>query len=85
MKLNVKAFGVACGLIWGAAAFIFGLWGSYYAPAGEVVAWMGQFYIGFSNGFLGALVGFVWGFLDAGIGGLILAWLYNLLADKFKA
>jgi len=85
MKLNVKAFGLACGLVWGACAFIFALWGMAYAPAAEVVAWLGQFYIGFETGFLGAVIGFVWGVLDAGIGGLVLAWLYNKLSDKFKA
>jgi len=85
MNLNVKAFTIAAGVIWGAAAFIFGLWASFYAPAASVVDFFGQFYIGFSEGFLGALVGFIWGFLDAGIGGLIFAWLYNLLAAKFKS
>ncbi len=84
LKLNVKAFAIACGLIWGAAALIFGLWASFYGPAASVVAFMGQFYIGYAEGFLGAIVGFIWGFADAGIGGLILAWLYNFLAEKFK-
>lgn len=85
MKLNVKAFAIACGLIWGGATFLFGLWGMFYGPAAEVVTWAGQFYLGFESGLLGAIIGLIWGFLEAGIGGLFLAWLYNLLAGKFKA
>jgi hypothetical protein len=85
MKLNVKAFGVAAGILWGACAFIFGLWGMFYAPAGAVVAFLGDFYLGYAATFVGSLIGFVWGFLDAGIGGLVGAWLYNRLVDTFKA
>jgi hypothetical protein len=83
MKLNVKAFAIACGLIWGGCALVFGLWASFFAPAAGVVDFLGQFYIGYAAGFVGAIIGLVWGFIDAAIGGLILAWLYNLLVGKF--
>lgn len=85
MKLNVKALGAAAGLVWGACAFIFGLWAGFYAPAADVVAFMGQFYLGYDAGFVGAIIGLVWGFFDAGIGAVILAWLYNIFAAKFAA
>jgi len=85
MKLNVKALAVAFGIIWGGCAFIFGLWATFFAPAAVIVDFLGQFYIGYGVGFVGAILGFVWGFFDAGICGLILAWLYNLLTGKFKA
>lgn len=85
MKLNVKALGLALGIIWAAAAFLIGMWGSFYAPAGVMVDFMGQFYLGYATGFVGAIIGAVWGFLDAGIGGVIIAWLYNLLVEKFAA
>ena len=85
MKLNVKAFGLACGIIWAAAAFFIGIWGGFYAPVATAVDFIGHFYIGYATGFVGAIIGAVWGFLDAGIGGAILAWLYNKLADKFAA
>jgi len=83
MKLNVKALAVAAGLVWGGCAFIFGLWAMSYAPAADVVAFTGQFYLGYEAGFSGAVIGLIWGFLDAGIGALILAWLYNFFAGKF--
>ncbi len=85
MKLNVKALGLALGIIWGAAAFIIGIWATMYGPAATMVNFIGEFYLGYAPGFLGSVIGFFWGFLDAGIGGVIIAWLYNLLADKFKA
>jgi hypothetical protein len=31
---------------------------------------------------VGSLIGMVWGLIDAGIGGAIFAWLYNLLSEK---
>jgi hypothetical protein len=31
---------------------------------------------------VGSLVGMVWGLVDAGIGGAIFAWLYNLMSKK---
>ncbi len=85
MKLNVKAFAIALGLVWGGAVFVFGLWATFFTPAAELVGFFGKVYIGYTADFAGAIIGFVWGFADAAIGGLILAWLYNLLADKFKA
>ncbi len=85
MKLNVKAIALAAGIVWGAVVFIFAWWAAFYGPALDVVNFMGHFYLGYAAGLLGSLIGFVWGFLDAGIGGLIFAWLYNRLADKFAA
>ncbi|MCH7805947.1 MAG: bacteriophage holin [Proteobacteria bacterium] len=83
MKLNVKAFAIALGLVWGGAVFVFGLWATFFTPAAGIVDYLGQFYIGYAVGFVGAIIGFVWGFADAAIGGLIFAWLYNLLVGKF--
>jgi len=85
MKLNVKAFAIAVGLVWGGGVFFFGLLASFFAPAATMVEFFGPVYIGYDANFVGAIIGFVWGFVDAGIGALIIAWLYNLLADKFKA
>jgi len=79
-KLNVKAFGLACGIIWGAAILLLGLinivssWGSGW------VVLMSTLYPGYVPTFLGSIIGAIWGFFDAGIGGLLLAWLYNKFA-----
>ena len=85
MKLNIKAFAITAGLLWGGCALVFGLWASFFTPAAGVVGFLGQFYIGYAAGFAGAIIGFLWGFVDGGICGLIFAWLYNLLVGKFAA
>ena len=80
-KLDVKAFGLALGILWGASVLIMGII-AMGAPdyCGNFVAAMGTKYIGYKATILGSIIGGVWGFIDAGIGGLILAWLYNKLS-----
>lgn len=75
--LNPKAFGLAGGILWGLAALIMGLWAAQGGPISDLVTWMGQFYKGFDATTQGAIIGGIWGFLDAGIGCWIFAWLYN--------
>ncbi len=47
----------------------------FYAPLQAI-------YFGVEISWLGALAGAICGFIDGFFGGLILAWLYNLLARK---
>ena len=76
-KLNVKAFAMACGVLWGGAMLILGLldaastWGD---TAGQVAA---SIYLGYTPTVLGSIILGIWGFVTAGIWGLILAKLYN--------
>ncbi len=84
MCLNVKAFALSCGLIWGLGLFILTWW---------IIAWgggsigkvtlIGQIYLGYSITPLGSIIGLIWAFFDGAIGGAIFAWLYNLLAGRF--
>lgn len=41
---------------------------------------LSSLYIGYKATFLGSIIGATWGFIDAGIGGAIVGWLYNKLA-----
>jgi hypothetical protein len=81
-KLNVKALGLSTGIIWGAAMFLLGLtnmvsgWGSGIEQA------MATLYFGYKPTVLGSIIGGIWGFFDAGIGGVIVAWLYNKLSKQ---
>jgi len=81
-KLNVKAFGLACGILWGASMLVMGLadtastWGDSW---GQVMA---SVYLGYTPTVIGSIIGAIWGFVDAGIGGMLLAWLYNKLAKN---
>lgn len=79
MKLNVKAFALACGILWAVCAFILGLLAmNGYAEA--FVTLIGSGYLGYEASMPGALIGAAWGFFDAFIGGWVFAWLYNKLA-----
>jgi hypothetical protein len=78
MKMDVKAMGLSLGILWGGSVMIMGLI-AIGAPnyAGDFVAALASKYPGYAPTVIGSLKGFLCGFIDAGIGGLILAWLYN--------
>ena len=80
MTLNVKAFGLACGLTFGGAMMLLGIVDIFTAWGDAFGAVMSTVYIGYSPTILGSLIGGLWGFVDAGCGGVIIAWLYNRLA-----
>lgn len=80
-KLSAKACGLALGIIWGAALLIMGLAAMIFPGyAAGFVRSAGSLYIGYNSTIIGSLVGALWGFIDAGIFGLLFAWLYNKLA-----
>ncbi len=75
-ELNPKAFALAAGILWGVACFVIGLMAAYgYGTAFETL--FSSVYIGYSSTLGGSVIGAIWGFVDAFIGGYILAWLYN--------
>lgn len=76
-KLNAKACGLAFGILWSAGVVIMGLLamvGAWAKPFVDVLSYM---YVGYSVSIVGILIGAVWGFADAFIGGFLFAWLYN--------
>ncbi len=81
MKLNVKAFALAFGIIWGVGLFLMTWWIIYFGggATGEPTL-IGRLYLGYRISPLGSVIGFVWGFFDGLIGGAVFAWLYNKLA-----
>ncbi len=82
MKLNVKAFALTCGLLWGLGVLFLTWWIIAFEGASEEITFIGRVYRGYSISAIGSLVGLVWGFLDGLIGGAIFAWLYNLIAVR---
>ena len=70
-KLDVKALGLALGIIWGACVLIMGLLATACGYGAGFVEGMGSLYIGYKATVLGSLIGGVIGFIDAGIGGLL--------------
>jgi len=84
MKLNIKAFAVACGLIWGLGLFFLTWWIiAFEGPTGDVT-FIGRLYRGYSISPAGSIYGLLWALADGTVGGAIFAWLYNLLAEKCK-
>ena len=78
-KLNVKAFGLSLGIVWGAGVLIMGITAMFFGYSAPFVASLSTFYLGYKATVLGSIIGAVWGFVDAGIGGVVIAWLYNKL------
>ena len=79
LKIDIKAFSLAGGVLWSAGVFIMGLSAMGCGYCYKFVAWLGNFYLGYSASVVGSIIGAVWAFVDAGIGCAIFAWLYNKL------
>ena len=84
MKFNVRAFALACGLVWALGLFVMTWLLIWREGATGDLIFLGKFYIGYKVTPLGSLIGIPWAFADGAIGGGIFAWLYNLLAGKPK-
>ena len=82
MELNVKAFALAFGIVWGGGLFILTWWLIATEGITGEALFIGRVYPGYSVSALGSLAGLVWGFIDGCIGGALLAWIYNILARR---
>jgi hypothetical protein len=80
MKLNIKAFALTCGLVWGLGLFFLTWWIIAFDGVTGEPTLIGRLYRGYSISPLGSLVGLVWAFFDGLIGGAVFAWLYNKIA-----
>ena len=78
MKLNVKAFALTSGLVWGLGLFMLTWWIIAFGggATGETTL-IGRVYLGYRISPVGSLIGLVWAFADGLICGAIFAWLYN--------
>ena len=80
-KLDAKACGLACGILWGGTVLFMGLTAMVCSWAKPFVGWLSTImYLGYDVTIVGSLIGTVWGFVDGFIGGFLFAWLYNKLA-----
>lgn len=82
MKLNIQAFAFACGILWGIGLFALTWWVIAFDGVTHEITMIGRLYRGYTISPLGSLLGLLYGFVDAFIGGAILAWLYNLIAGR---
>jgi len=80
MKLNLKAFALAAGILWGIGVlFILGVAGQT-GYLSEFAALLTASYPYTGTDLAGSIIGGAFGFVDAAIGGAIFVWLYNKLA-----
>lgn len=82
MRLNVKAFALTCGLVWGFGLFLLTWWIMVFEGSTREITLIGQVYRGYSISPLGSIFGLIWALIDGMIGGAIFAWLYNLIASR---
>ena len=85
MKLNVWAFGLTCALFWGVGLFAITWWILLFAGDVEYKTTLSRVYLGYAITPVGSVIGLLWAFFDGLIGGVIFAWLYNLLSTRICA
>lgn len=82
MRLDVKAFALTCGIVWGIGLPILTWWIMAFDGASGDPTWIGHVYRGYTLTFAGSLIGAAWAFFDGLIGGAIFAWLYDALEAR---
>jgi hypothetical protein len=82
MLLNIRAFALTCGIIWGLGLFLITWWIIAFEGATGDRTLIGMIYRGYEISPLGSVFGLAWAFVDGVIGGAVFAWLYNLLAAR---
>ena len=84
MKLNVRAFALAIGLVWGLNWFFL----TWFMIALDGISYemtiIGRIYRGFTVSPVGSIAALLWGFLDGYLLGLLIAWIYNQLIPRLK-
>jgi len=80
MKLNVRAFALTCGMIFGFGLFFITWWIIVTGGTTGEPTIIGRVYLGYRISPLGSIIGLAWAFADGLIGGAIFAWLYNRIA-----
>jgi hypothetical protein len=78
-KLQPVALGVAAGILWAIYVFFIGIT-AMFGWGNALVAALASLYIGYGPSFVGAVIGAIWAFIDGLVAGVIVAWLYNMMA-----
>lgn len=73
------ALGVAIGVVWALYVFFAGIF-AMFGWGNALVDTLGSFYIGYGASIIGAIIGAVWAFFDGFVAGIVIAWIYNLVA-----
>ena len=83
--LDVRAFGIACGCVCGAALFlataVLLIRGG--EPVGPNLALLGQYFAGYRVTWSGSVIGALYGFAAGYLGGAFVAMIRNFLANAY--
>jgi hypothetical protein len=84
MQLNIKAFALTFGIVWGFGVFFLTWWIIVFEGATGDITILGHLYRGYNISPAGSVIGLLWALLDGLVGGAIFAWLYNLIARRIS-
>ena len=84
MRLNIKAFSLTCGIMWGLGLFLLTWWIIAFEGVTGDVTLIGRVYRGYTISPTGSFIGLIWAFIDDLIAGAIFALLYNLIAARIS-
>ncbi len=79
MKLSIKSFALAMGILWAVIAFLSTIL-VMLKGGGEHFILIRMFFFGYSVSFIGAIIGLVWAFIYGLILGALFAWIHNWFA-----
>ncbi len=82
MKLNVKAFALACGILWSISVFGLTWWMIAFDGVSNDPTFVARMYRGYTVTPVGSVIGFFWALGDGLIGGAVFAWFYNFLSTR---
>ncbi len=85
MRINITAFSITAGLVWGGAILSVAVANLIWPPYGRAFLELAAsiypgYHIGPSIG--QGVIGTLYGLVDGAMGGLIFGWLYNLLSRQ---
>lgn len=75
-RLNVAAFGFACGVSWAIFTLFLG-WVALFGWGTPIVDALASIYPGYGADLAGAIAGAFWSLIDGFVGGAIVALVYN--------
>jgi len=78
-RLSICALAIAAGVTWGAGVLLLGFIAMQYELGKPFVDLLASVYLGFDATVSGIFIGAAWAFVDGVIGGLIFAFVYNLV------
>ena len=88
MRLSTRAAMLSAGVLWGGCMLCLGLLNLMAPPYGsDFLHLIASIYPGYhpSGTLSDALVGAVYGLADGAVGGLLLAWMYNIFVGRTVA